>query len=67
MRNNQDMEMMGRRLKKSLDYANKENIPYVIILGENELKDGIIKLKDMKKGSEISIPLGELMLIKEIL
>lgn len=61
-----DMEMMERKFKKSLEYANKENIPYVIVLGENELKDGIIKLKDMKSGSEISIPLDNIILIKEI-
>lgn len=61
-----DLEMMGRKLKKVLDYANKENIPYVIILGENELKDGIVKLKDMKKGNEISIPLDKISLIKKV-
>jgi len=55
-----DMEMMGRKLKKALDYANKENIPYVIILGENELKSGIIILKDMKKREDIAIPLNNL-------
>ncbi|MBC8059434.1 MAG: histidine--tRNA ligase [Clostridiaceae bacterium] len=60
-----DMEMMGKKLKKSLDYANKENIPFVIVLGENELKDGIIKLKDMKIGKDIEIPLDNLVLIKE--
>lgn len=57
-----DLEMMGRKLKKSLDYANKENIPYVIILGEDELKERIIKIKNMKEGKESSSSIDNLIL-----
>ncbi|MPN29448.1 Histidine--tRNA ligase [bioreactor metagenome] len=53
--------MTGRKLKKSLDYANKEKIPYVIIMGEEELKSQTVKLKDMMKAEEKNIPLGELI------
>ncbi|MCK9910353.1 His/Gly/Thr/Pro-type tRNA ligase C-terminal domain-containing protein, partial [Microbacteriaceae bacterium K1510] len=35
-----EMEMGGKRLKKSLEYANKENIPYVLIVGEEETAAG---------------------------
>lgn len=56
-----DIEMTGRKLKKSLDYANKEKIPYVIIMGEEELKSQTVKLKDMMKAEEKNIPLGELI------
>lgn len=56
-----DIEMTGRKLKKSLDYANKERIPYVIILGEEELKAQTVKLKDMQSGEEETIPMGELL------
>jgi len=45
-----DIEMNYIRLKKSLDYANKSGIPYVIILGENEIASGIFSLKNMKTG-----------------
>jgi histidyl-tRNA synthetase len=55
-----DIDMTGRRLKKSLDYANKEKIPYVIIYGEDELKSGIIKFKDMEKGEEKSLSLQDI-------
>ena len=50
-----EIDMNNRKLKKSLDYANKEDIPYVIILGSNEVDNNIFKLKDMKKGTEYSI------------
>lgn len=49
---NVDMEMMGRRLKKALDYANKSDIPYVIIIGDNELKERKFKIKRMSDGLE---------------
>ena len=55
-----DIDMTGRRLKKSLDYANKEKIPYVIIYGEDELKSGIVKVKDMEKGEETTLSLQDL-------
>jgi histidyl-tRNA synthetase len=54
-----DMDLTRRKLKKSLNYANKENIPFVLILGENELKDGVVILKNMKDGCEQNIPLHE--------
>lgn len=37
---------------KALDYANSYQIPYVIFLGEKEVKKGKIKLRDMKTGKE---------------
>lgn len=55
-----DMEMTGRKLKKSLDFTNKQVIPYVIIVGENELKAGRVKLKDMIKGLENEVSLNDL-------
>jgi histidyl-tRNA synthetase len=54
------MEMSKRRLRNSLDYVNKEGIPYVLILGEGELTEGKIKLKDMEKGTEEYVSLESL-------
>jgi histidyl-tRNA synthetase len=47
-----DADMTGRKLKKSMDYANKEGIPYVIILGEDELREEKAVQKDMLNGQE---------------
>ena len=36
-----------KKIKKGLDFANRNNIPYVIIVGEDEIKsDSYIKLQD---------------------
>ncbi len=62
-----DIEMMNKKLKKSLDYANKENIPYVIILGEDEITKQEFKLKDMKNNTEHVISMHDLSKVKEII
>ncbi len=57
---NVEVEMSGKRLKRSLDYANKEGIPYVLILGENELQRKEVNLKYMMEGREDKVSLDEL-------
>ena len=47
-----EVEMNNRKVKKCFEWANKNNISYVIVLGENEINSKIIKLKDMNKGIE---------------
>ena len=62
-----EIEMQERKLKKSLTYANKEKIPFVIIFGENELKNNEFSLKDMFNNKETLINLNDLSKIKEII
>lgn len=62
-----DFDMTSKKMKKSLDYCNKENIPYVIILGEDEIKNNSFKLKDMNNKTEYLIKFTELNKIKEII
>ena len=57
--------MNNKKLKKSLDFCNKENIPYVIILGEDEITNNSFKLKDMLNKKEILINMNELDKIKD--
>ena len=62
-----DLEMNNKKLKKSLDFCNKENIPYVIILGEDEITNQEFKLKDMFNKQEYIIKFNELNTVKELL
>ena len=59
--------MNNRKLKKSFEFANKEKIPYVIVLGEDEIKDNIIKIKNMQTGIEYKIPTDQLNDIVKII
>lgn len=63
---NVDVEMKGRKLKKSLDFANRENIPYVIIVGEDEVKSGKVTVKDMINQNNFEIDLKNPEKVKEI-
>ena len=62
---NVEIEMNSKKLKKSLDYANKEKIPYVIIFGENELENDTIMIKDMFNNRSMELKLSNLEEIKE--
>ena len=45
------------KLDKQLKYANKKSIPYVIIIGPEEVKNNVVKLKDMKTGTQKELTL----------
>ena len=62
-----DIEMENKKIRKSLDFANKELIPYVIIYGEDEVKNGIFKLKDMFKNTEYEIKYDKIDEVIDIL
>lgn len=62
-----EIEKMDRRVKKSMNYANKENIPFVVVIGEDEVKNGKIKLKDMQSGEEHEFGIGDYVSMKKII
>ena len=49
---NAEIYLNDKKLKAKLKYADKLEIPYVIIIGEDELKTGMYKLKNMETGEE---------------
>ncbi|MGG0240078.1 histidine--tRNA ligase [Bacillus rhizoplanae] len=53
-----ELELTNRKLKRALNYANKENIPYVLIIGEEEINNNVAVLRNMKEGTEQNIPLA---------
>ena len=52
---NVEVEMNSKKIKKCLEYANKEKIKYVIVLGEDELNSRKVKLKNMFDNSSFDI------------
>ena len=49
------------KLKKQLDYANAKGIPYVVLIGSNEMATGQLALKDMAAGTQQSLGLEALI------
>ena len=50
---NVDVEMSDSKLKKVLNNLDEKNIPIAIILGDNEIKENKIIIKDMKNSFQI--------------
>lgn len=49
------------KMKKQMSYADDNNIPYVAIIGESELENGTIALKNMISGEQQSVTIDELI------
>ena len=49
------------KLKKQLQYANNNDIPYVIIIGEEEVTSKLFTLKDMETGSQEKLGIDEII------
>lgn len=56
-----DMDFAGRSLKAQMKQANKRSAPYVVILGEDEVKEGSVTLKNMQTGEQKKIMANELI------
>lgn len=48
------------KLKKQLEYADKKNIPFVVIAGEDEIKSGKFMLKNMKHKTQEEVSFADL-------
>ena len=56
-----EVEMKNRKMKKTLDYANTEHIPYVFILGEDELANNCIAVKNMEEKTQVQISIDNIV------
>lgn len=49
------------KMKKQMGYADNKNIPFVAIVGENEMKEGKVMLKNMKTGEQKLMSLDDVI------
>lgn len=54
-----EYDVVGRGLKAQLKYANKIGAAFTVVLGDDELSSGKIKLKNMEKGEELELSLDD--------
>ena len=48
-------------MKKQMSYANAKQIPFVAIVGENEMNEGKVTLKNMTTGEQLLLTPDELV------
>lgn len=56
---NTDFDMMNRNISKNLNNANQQGIPFVAIIGEDELKEKKLSLKNLQSGEEKKVTVKE--------
>lgn len=49
------------KLKKQMDYANKRGVPFVCLIGSDEVESGLLTLKNMGTGEQEKISLADII------
>ncbi len=49
------------KMKKQMQYADKNNIPWVVLIGNDEKESGVLSLKNMKTGEQQSLKVAEII------
>jgi histidyl-tRNA synthetase len=60
-----EMDHLDRSLKAQFKYANKIKVPYVVVMGEEEVEKGEINLKKMSDGTQITVAIEDTSAIIE--
>ena len=47
-----ELEIMGRKMAKALEDADKRQVDYAVMVGERELKEGRVVVKDLAKRTQ---------------
>ncbi|MCS7070435.1 MAG: His/Gly/Thr/Pro-type tRNA ligase C-terminal domain-containing protein, partial [Anaerolinea sp.] len=54
-----ELYLQDKNLGKQMSYADKKGIPVVALPGEDEIAAGAVKLKRLRDGHEVTVPLAE--------
>jgi histidyl-tRNA synthetase len=52
---NTTVDYSGKKVGDQIKYADKNKIPYVIVIGEEEVKTGKLKIKELSSGTETEV------------
>lgn len=56
-----DVDLSSRKLRKILSYADHLNVEKVVLVGERDLKDGKVTVKDMKTGAQELVEIDKII------
>ena len=48
-----------KKFKQKMSYADKLGVPYAVLLGEDEIAQGVCSVKDMRTGQQVTVTPGE--------
>ena len=55
-----EFEIMGRKMSKALEDADKRHVDFAVIVGERELKEGAVMLKNLANREQITVQIKDL-------
>jgi len=55
-----EFEVMGRKMAKALEDADRRKVDYAVIVGERELKEGAVMLRNLSKREQRVVPIAQL-------
>ncbi len=56
-----EFEVMGRKIAKALEDADRRKMDYAIIVGERELKKGTVVIRDLAKREQSIVEIGKIL------
>ena len=48
-----------KKFKAKMSYADRIGAPFIVLLGEDEIAEGLVSLKDMRSGEQLKLPAAE--------
>lgn len=64
---NTEVYMNNKRIKAKIKYADKLRIPFIAIIGEDEIKNGVVSLKKLSTGEQLEVSVEEaIKLLKKV-
>ncbi|KAL2342439.1 hypothetical protein Fmac_003724 [Flemingia macrophylla] len=51
--------LVHKRRQKLFEYAKESRIPWMVFVGEQEIKEGVVQLKDLEANNDINVPRAE--------
>ena len=58
---NSELYPDSAKMKKQMNYANKKGIPFVVLVGEDEMSSGLLTVKNMTDGTQSTMKLEDLV------
>ena len=58
---NSELYPDAAKMKKQMIYANKKGIPYVVLVGEDEMNSGLLTVKNMNNGIQSNVSVVDLI------
>jgi histidyl-tRNA synthetase len=55
-----EFEVMGRKMTKALEDADRRKVDYAVIVGERELKEGAVVVRDLAKHEQTTVEIAKL-------